>query len=50
MLAGHARFPDLARGLRFWLSDQRVAALNSPEDRRDALQLKAQVERELLRL
>jgi len=50
ILAGYARYPDLARDLRFWMSNQRVATLNSPEDRRDALQLKARVEQELERL
>ena len=47
ILAGYARVPELARDLRFWLSNQRVAGLNAPEDRRDALQLKARVERAL---
>jgi hypothetical protein len=47
ILAGYAQFPELARELRFWLSSQRVAALNAPEDRRDALQLKALLQREL---
>jgi len=47
ILEGYARNPELSRELRFWLSNQRVAALNAPEDRRDALQLKRAVEREL---
>lgn len=47
ILADYARFPALVRDLRFWLSNQRVATLNAPEDRRDALQLKAEVERAL---
>lgn len=50
ILDRYARFPVLARELRFWLSNQHVAGLNSPEDRRDALQLKARVERELQHL
>ena len=49
ILAGYAQFPELARELRFWLSNQRIAALTTPEDRRDALQLKVRVERELHR-
>jgi hypothetical protein len=47
ILAGYSQFPVLVRELRFWLSSQRVAALNAPDDRRDALQLEAQLEREL---
>lgn len=47
ILASYAQIPELARELRFWLSTQRVAALNAPNDRRDALQLKARLEREL---
>ena len=47
ILSRYARLPELSRGLRFWLSSQRVAALNAPEDRRDALQLKAMLETEL---
>jgi len=47
ILATYSANPELARELRFWLSNQRVAALNEPEDRRDALQLKARVEMEL---
>ena len=50
ILSDYARDQDLTRDLRFWLSNQRVATLNSPEDRHDALQLKARVERELQRL
>jgi hypothetical protein len=50
ILSGYAHYPDLTRELRFWLSNQRIAALTAPEDRRDALQLKASVERELQRL
>lgn len=49
ILDDYARLPELSRGLRFWLSSQRVAALNSPEDRRDAVQLKARLEAELRR-
>lgn len=47
ILANYAGDRDLARGLRFWLSNQRIAGLNAPEDRRDALQLRTQVRREL---
>ena len=50
ILSSYAQFPELTRELRFWLSNQRIAALTAPEDRRDALQLKASVERELQRL
>jgi hypothetical protein len=50
VLSDYGRYPDLARELRFWLSNQHIAALTAPEDRRDALQLKASVERELRRL
>jgi len=49
ILASYGEFPALARELRFWLSNQRVAALNSSEDRRDALRLKARLEAELRR-
>lgn len=47
ILAGYAQRPELARGLRYWLSNQRVAALLAPDDRKVAFDLKAQVEREL---
>jgi hypothetical protein len=46
ILDGYAGTPELARNLRFWLSNQRIGALTSPEDRRDALQLKARLEAE----
>ena len=49
ILASYGVFPMLARELRFWLSNQRGAALNSLEDRRDALRLKARLESELRR-
>jgi hypothetical protein len=49
ILASYGRYPEVARELRFWLSSQRIAALTSPEDRRDALQLKARLEAELRR-
>jgi hypothetical protein len=49
VLAGYSQFPELVRELRFWLSSQRIAALTAPEDRRDALQLKARLEGELRR-
>jgi len=49
ILARFAQVPELSRELRFWLSSQRVAALNSPDDRRDALQLKDRLEAELKR-
>jgi len=47
ILARYAQFPELPRDLRFWLSSQRVAALNSPDDRQDALQLKVRLKAEL---
>ncbi|BCT91677.1 hypothetical protein LYSHEL_07010 [Lysobacter helvus] len=47
ILASYAQFPELARELRFWLSSQRISSLTTPEDRRDATQLKARLEAEL---
>lgn len=47
ILSSYASFPELARELRFWLSNQRIAALTYSEDRRDALHLKVRVEAEL---
>ena len=47
ILATYAQSPELARELRFWLSSQRIASITVPEDRRDALQLKARLEAEL---
>ncbi len=47
ILAAYAQSPELARELRFWLSNQRIASITAPEDRRDALQLKARLEAEL---
>ena len=49
ILATYQRSPELARNLRFWLSNQRVAMLNESEDRSDAMNLKASVEAELRR-
>jgi hypothetical protein len=49
ILAGYAQYPELVRNLRFWMSTQRIAALTAPEDRRDALELKSLLERELNR-
>ena len=49
ILATYQRSPELARNLRFWLSNQRVAMLNESEDRSDAMKLKASVEAELRR-
>ena len=47
ILASYAQFPELARDLRFWMSNLQIGALNAPEDKRDALQLKARLEAEL---
>jgi hypothetical protein len=49
ILGTYQRSPELARNLRFWLSNQRVATLNESEDRSDAVKLKASVEAELRR-
>ena len=49
ILASYSAFPELTRDLRFWMSNLHIGALTTPEDRRDALQLKAQVESELRR-
>jgi hypothetical protein len=47
ILASFAQSPELVRELRFWMSSLRIASLTAPEDRRDALQLKARLESEL---
>ena len=47
ILSSYAGFPELARELRFWLSNQRIASLTASEDQRDALHLKSRLEAEL---
>jgi hypothetical protein len=47
ILDSFTQAPELQRELRFYLSSQRIASLTTPEDRRDALQLKARLESEL---
>lgn len=49
ILDSYAQFPELARELRFWLSNLRIGGITTPEDRRDALELKARLETELRR-
>ena len=49
ILSTYAQSPELPRDLRFWLSNQRISGLTTPDDKQDALQLKARLESELRR-